>query len=94
MREARWAVGRTAIQRAMRQPAMRVWLDVGTREAGSADASRRLVMGVRALRDALVERGLVPGRELAYLEAAGATHHEAAWARRVAPMLEFLFPAG
>jgi predicted alpha/beta superfamily hydrolase len=66
---------------------LRIWLDIGTREGQAALAD------ARALRDALVARGWREGRDLAYVEAKGAGHSEAAWAARVEPMLRFLFPA-
>jgi predicted alpha/beta superfamily hydrolase len=68
----------------------RTWLDIGDRE-GSRPAQE--VANTRDLRDAMIAKGWRPGRELAYLEAEGADHSEGAWARRVAPMLQFLFPA-
>jgi hypothetical protein len=52
----------------------------------------RSVADARALRDALVAKGWTPGKDLSYLEAPGAEHNEDAWARRVEPMLRFLFP--
>lgn len=65
---------------------LRIWLDIGTKEGHAALAD------ARALRAALVARGWREGRDLAYLEAEGAGHSEAAWAARVEPMLKFLFP--
>lgn len=65
----------------------RVWLDMGTAEG------RNAVAGARLLRDALVARGWGLGRDLKYFEARGAGHTESAWARRVDPILRFLFPA-
>jgi predicted alpha/beta superfamily hydrolase len=84
-----WWQQRAILQRVQALPQhlpLRIWLDIGTKEghAPLADA--------RALRDALVARGWREGRDLMYLEAEGAGHSEAAWAARVAPMLEFLFP--
>jgi predicted alpha/beta superfamily hydrolase len=64
----------------------RVWLDMGTDEGAYATADARL------LRDALVSKGWGLGRDLSYFEAEGAKHTEAAWARRVDPILRFLFP--
>ena len=65
---------------------LRIWLDIGTAE--DADS----VAAVRDLRDALAAKGWQPGKDLAYSEAPGASHNEAAWAARVGPMLTFLFP--
>ena len=69
------------------KPPLRIWLDMGTKEA------TRAVPDVRALRDALIRKGWRLGEDLAYLEAEGGEHTESAWAERVDPMLRFLFPA-
>ncbi len=65
----------------------RLWLDVGDRE------------GLRTLRDAellarrLMANGWAAGESLHFERIAGGAHNEASWARRVRPMLQFLFPA-
>jgi predicted alpha/beta superfamily hydrolase len=64
----------------------RIWLDVGTAEG------RDTVRNARALKRVLQQKGWTPGADLHYLEALDAPHSESAWAERVAPMLEFLFP--
>jgi predicted alpha/beta superfamily hydrolase len=64
----------------------RIWLDMGTDEGANATAD------ARSLRDALVSKGWRLGSDLRYFEAEGAKHTEAAWARRVDPILRFLFP--
>jgi predicted alpha/beta superfamily hydrolase len=69
------------------KPALRIWLDIGTKE------STRAVPDTRALRDALISKGWRLGEDLAYLEAEGGEHTESAWAQRAGPMLQFLFPA-
>jgi predicted alpha/beta superfamily hydrolase len=74
----------TALQQ---KPALRIWLDIGGKE------STRAVPDVRALRDLLLKKGWRLGEDLSYLEAQNAEHTESAWAERVGPMLEFLFPA-
>lgn len=68
------------------KPDTRVWVDVGTSEGP------RAVPDTRKLRDALVARGWQEGKDLRHVEAEGAEHNEAAWARRVPAILEFLFP--
>jgi predicted alpha/beta superfamily hydrolase len=68
------------------KPDTRVWTDMGT------DEYRGAVEEARALRDALVARGWVEGRDLAHHEAEGAAHDEPAWAERFPAVLEFLFP--
>jgi predicted alpha/beta superfamily hydrolase len=69
------------------KPALRIWLDIGTKE------STRAVPDARALRDALLSKGWRLGKDLAYLEAQDGEHTESAWAQRAGPMLQFLFPA-
>lgn len=68
-----------------RKTRQRIWLDVGTREA------KGLTDQTRSLRDALLEKGWRLGSDLQYTEALNARHNELAWARRVGPMLAFLF---
>lgn len=68
------------------KPPTRIWLSIGTAEGpGALDAARRV-------RDVLVVKGWREGRDLAYTEAAGAPHHEIAWAAQMDPMLRFLLP--
>jgi predicted alpha/beta superfamily hydrolase len=64
----------------------RIWLDAGTREGDD------VIADARRLRDALVGKGWVAGRDLMYFEADGGEHNEHSWAARVGPVLEFLFP--
>jgi hypothetical protein len=44
------------------------------------------------LHNLLVDQGWKDGEDLLYSRIQGGTHDEAAWAQRVAPLLEFLFP--
>lgn len=69
------------------RPLPRIWLDIGTREGP------RIVEDVERFRDILLHKGWRLGHDLAYQRVEGAEHNEAAWAARVAPFLEFLFPA-
>jgi predicted alpha/beta superfamily hydrolase len=69
------------------RPPLRIWLSTGTGEA------RGVLPNARRLRDALIRKGWVIGRDLAYHEAEGAGHNEHAWAEIVEPFLRFLFPA-
>jgi len=69
-------------------PLPRIWLDIGTREGG------RIVEDVERFRDILLGKGWRLDRDLHYQRVEGAEHNEAAWAGRVAPFLQFLFPAG
>jgi predicted alpha/beta superfamily hydrolase len=74
-------------QASMPEPHPRIWLDIGTREGP------RIVDDVEMLRDALMQKGWRLGDNLHYQRVEGAEHNEAAWAQRVQPFLEFLFPA-
>jgi predicted alpha/beta superfamily hydrolase len=69
------------------KPRLQIWLDVGTGEGG------KHVLNARALRDELRKAGWVAGADLVYAEIPDAGHSEAAWAERVGPFLEYLFPA-
>ncbi|HWN98060.1 MAG TPA: alpha/beta hydrolase-fold protein [Blastocatellia bacterium] len=67
------------------KPQLRIWLDIGTAEGEAVKA-------LPLLRDALVEKGWKLGEDLSYYEAPDAVHDERAWAKRVEPVLRFLFP--
>ena len=85
-----WWRGRAILKTvaALRErPELRIWLDMGTKE------STRAVLDARALRDELVKKGWQLGKNLAYCEVENGEHTESAWAQRVGPMLQFLFPA-
>ena len=69
------------------QPLPRIWLDIGTREGP------RIVDDVERFRDVLVGKGWQLDQNLHYECVEGAEHNEAAWAQRVGPFLQFLFPA-
>jgi len=82
----RWILRHAARLRLKSRP--RIWLDTGTQEGvhTTADAQK--------MRDVLLLLGWQIGRDLHYEEIWGGQHNEAAWALRVAPFLQFLFPAG
>jgi enterochelin esterase-like enzyme len=82
----RWILNFAARRRLKSRP--RIWLDTGTQEGTQTTAD------TRKLRDALLQRGWQEGRDLHYEEIQGGQHNEAAWALRVGPFLQFLFPAG
>jgi predicted alpha/beta superfamily hydrolase len=65
----------------------RIWLDIGTREGP------RILEDVEKFRDILLRKGWQIDRTLHYERVEGAEHNEAAWAQRVGPFLQFLFPA-
>jgi predicted alpha/beta superfamily hydrolase len=65
---------------------LRIWLDTGTAEGSGT------LFNVRMLKNALLRLGWRRGDDFHYVEATGADHSEAAWALRIGPALEFLFP--
>ena len=81
---------RRAILKTVRQtrpkPPIKLWVDMGTAEG------RRGLEDARLLKAALVGSGWIEGADMRYSEYEGATHSETAWAERVGPMLEWLFP--
>jgi enterochelin esterase-like enzyme len=81
----RWILDFAAQRRLKSRP--RIWLDTGTQEGTHTTSD------ARRMRDALVRRGWQEGRDLHYEEIPGGQHNEAAWAQRVGPFLQFLFPA-
>ncbi len=64
----------------------RIWLDMGMSEGSSGLRDADL------LHRTLVQTGWVDGADVSYLRVPGGTHEESAWAKRVGPMLKFLFP--
>jgi predicted alpha/beta superfamily hydrolase len=69
------------------EPRPRIWLDIGTQEGP------RIVHEVEEFRDILLQKGWQLGKDLQYQRIEGAEHNEAAWAQRVGPFLQFLYPA-
>ncbi len=76
----------TTVRQTRPRPKLRLWVDMGTAEGrlGLDDA--------RLLKAALGGAGYREGVDLHYAEYEGATHSEGAWAARVGPMLEWLYP--
>jgi predicted alpha/beta superfamily hydrolase len=66
----------------------RIWLDVGDGEGERAVADAAL------LEARLRANGWRPGSDLTFQRVPGGTHDEGSWAKRVQPMLRFLFPRG
>jgi predicted alpha/beta superfamily hydrolase len=73
-----------------RPSSSRIWVDIGTEES---KGSQETVEDAQLLRDALVAKGWVPGKDLHYVEVPGAFHTESAWAERFDDLLRFLYPA-
>lgn len=90
-----WWANRDIVTRVSNTPArlpLRIWLDIGTNEDGSAAESQQTVNDTRQLRDALINKGWVLDTDLKYFEAEGARHNEAAWAARTEQILKYLYP--
>ena len=68
----------------------KIFLAIGTREAGREDKDRQAVEDVRELEKILRQAGL-DDRRLRVKIDEGAVHHEREWARRFPEALEFLF---
>lgn len=81
-----------AVESVKKKPALRIWLDMGTKEGRNQAEADEGTRDARRLRDALVAKGWKENSDLKYFEAEGAEHNERAWAARVEPMLKFLFP--
>jgi enterochelin esterase-like enzyme len=87
-----WASHRQAIEesRSVRIWPERIYLGVGTAEAGSAERSRTVVDDVRELA-AILRRAVLSEKRLRLVIKDGAGHNEAAWAERFPEALRFLF---
>jgi enterochelin esterase-like enzyme len=87
-----WASSRQIIKdsRLVRIWPERIFLGVGSAEAGSADRSRSVVDDVREL-SAIVRRAVLSERRLRLVIQEGAGHNEGAWAGRFPEALQFLF---
>jgi enterochelin esterase-like enzyme len=78
------------LSRAVRQWPDRIFMAMGTNEAGREERDRQVVEDVRALERVLRRAGLRDDRLLVRIEE-GATHSEREWARRFPEALAFLF---
>ena len=76
--------------RDFRQWPARIYMAIGTREAGSEDRDRQVVNDVRNLEHILHRAGLGDDRLLVRIDE-GATHNEREWAKRFPEALTFLF---
>jgi enterochelin esterase-like enzyme len=87
-----WASGRQLVKesRLVRIWPERIFLAVGTNEAGSAERSRTVVDDVRELA-AIIRRAVLSESRLRLVVKDGAGHNEAAWAERFPEALQFLF---
>jgi enterochelin esterase-like enzyme len=87
-----WASGRQLIResRSVRAWPERIFLGVGTAEAGNSERSRTVVDDVRELA-AILRRAVLSEKRLRLVIRDGAGHNEAAWAERFPEALQFLF---
>lgn len=87
-----WASGRHIIKesRSVRIWPERIFLAVGTDEAGHADRNRTVVDDVREL-SAIIRRAVLSEKRLQLVITEGAGHTESAWAARFPEALRFLF---
>ena len=87
-----WASNRQMIRqsRAVKRWPERIFLATGTHEAGRKDRDQSVVDDVRELAGIFRRAGLDETRLRLVIDE-GATHHEAAWARRFPEALSFLF---
>jgi predicted alpha/beta superfamily hydrolase len=76
--------------RRFRQWPAKVFLAIGTREAGREDKDKQVVEDVRELERSLRRAGLDESRWLVRIDE-GATHNEGEWAKRFPDALSFLF---
>ena len=76
--------------RSFRQWPQRIFLAIGTREAGSEERDREVVKDVRELESILRQAGLGEDRLRVRIDD-GATHSEREWAKRFPEALAFLF---
>jgi predicted alpha/beta superfamily hydrolase len=76
--------------RVFRQWPGKIFMAIGTSEAGSEDRDRQVVEDVRELERALRRGGLREDRLLVRIDE-GATHSETEWAKRLPEALAFLF---
>jgi predicted alpha/beta superfamily hydrolase len=74
------------VRRTRPEPRPRIWLDVGLGEGPV------MIKKCDELHRLLERRGWREGTEMRYLRVPGARHNEDAWAKRVDPLLRFLFP--
>ena len=79
--------------RAFRQWPARIFMAMGTREAGNQERDRQVVEDVRELERILRHAGLDESRLRVNIDE-GATHSEGAWAKRFPEALSFLFGSG
>ncbi|HEY9724532.1 MAG TPA: alpha/beta hydrolase-fold protein [Oscillatoriaceae cyanobacterium] len=71
----------------------RIYLDCGERETARVHPKRDFYKVAASMVDLLCQQGFKAGKDLMWVSDPQGTHSEADWARRLGPVLEFLFPA-
>ncbi|MDX2127999.1 MAG: alpha/beta hydrolase-fold protein [Chloroherpetonaceae bacterium] len=85
-----WWAGKAIVKevaKIKRKPNQKIWLDVGLKED-----MHTMVSPTRLLKYSLIAKGWELDEDLLYFEAPNSGHSESDWAKRVGPMLRFLFP--
>lgn len=75
------------IERLDSKPPVRLWLDTGTQEGGNTYCN------AVTLRDKLLRRGFILGKDLGFMECEGGRHCEEDWAQRAPHVLRHLYRA-
>jgi len=83
----RGGIHRFAADKKRLDPRPTLWLDIGTKEGP------RIADQVEQFRNILLAKGWSNDFDLHFDRVEGAEHNELAWAKRVGPFLQFLFPA-
>lgn len=70
------------------KPKLKIWVDMGSEEGKNS------MQEAHSFVDALLAKGWIPGKDLAFYQDGYAGHNEEAWARRVPAILMWLFRKG
>lgn len=70
----------------------KIYLDCGEKETARVHPKRDFYKMAASMADLLRQQGFVDGQDLLWVSDPKGTHSEGAWARRMGPALEFLFP--
>jgi pullulanase len=77
----------------MRPQGSKIYLDCGERETARVHPKRDFYKVAYAMVDLLKQQGFKEGEDLLWVSDPDGTHSEYFWARRMGPVLEYLFPA-
>ena len=76
----------------LRPQGAKIYLDCGERETARVHPKRDFYKVAHAMVDLLSQQGFKEGEDLKWVSDPQGTHAEYHWARRMGPVLEFLFP--